>query len=230
MRGLTEASDSSATTPVPSPRRSCWIYGCLGFVLFSLAIVFCGGGFGYWYLSNQVEKFTASEPAPLPKVEYSPEKIKELEVEIHEFQKAVESEEVKADDLILSADDLNALISRDTRAKDKVHLRIEDGVVIADVSVPTDQIPGGKGRYLNANVRLQISLEEGALVVKVASAEVKGEPIPQTIIESLAGENLAKDLANDETASNWLGRFESLTIEENQIRLTPKAGPLESLN
>nr|WRX36748.1 hypothetical protein [uncultured bacterium] len=57
-----------------------------------------------------------------------------------------------AQQVVLSADDINALISKNEVFKGKVYITLADGDATAEVRVPVDGIPGVKGRFLNASL------------------------------------------------------------------------------
>ncbi|WP_146402232.1 hypothetical protein [Planctomycetes bacterium CA13] len=219
----TNSPETLGPPPVENSSKGCCLYGCLGVVLFCIGTVVCGGVGTFWFLSSQVEKYTANKPSKLPTVVYAPEEITKLETEIESFTESIENEAPTPKSLVLSADDINALISRNKDLRGKVHVEIADGNISGDVSVPTDAIPGGKGRFFNAKASFDVSFENGVLIVTLAAATVQDKPVPNHIIEAMSEENLAKDLYNDPKAAKWISRFESLRIEEDKIILTPHA-------
>jgi len=54
-------------------------------------------------------------------------------------------------ELILTAEQINALIQSNETFADRAYVEIEDGRIQAKVTIPTDQIPGGAGRHFNAD-------------------------------------------------------------------------------
>jgi hypothetical protein len=124
--------------------------------------------------------------------------------------------------LVLTADELNALISRKNELRGKVHLAIQEGKISGEVSIPTDFFPGAKDRYFNASATFNVSLDNGVLIVTLADAAVKGKKVPQNIIEGIGKENLAKDVYKDAEVAETLRRFSSLTIEKDKVILTPR--------
>ncbi|QDT06380.1 hypothetical protein K227x_47890 [Rubripirellula lacrimiformis] len=127
-------------------------------------------------------------------------------------------------ELVLTADDINALIAKEKQLRGKLLVRIEDGKITGDISVPTDSfIPGSKGRYFNGSGTFDVSLDEGVLMVRLVSAEVKGEPLPDTFMEAMKSENLAKEIYKDEKGAKAIRRFESIQVEGDKIiaRLKP---------
>lgn len=199
----------------------CCVYGCL-ITFLLVAFVVVGGGFaGYWWLQGQVNRFTADAPADLPIVELSDDELAEIQARIDNFKETIEADETP-DDLVLTAEEINALISKDEDLRGKVYVAIADGEVTGDVSIPTDFLPGGQGRYFNASATFDVSLENGVLIVTLTDAEVKGEKIPQQFIDGMGKENLAKDAYKDPEVAATLRRIESISIEGDKIVLKPR--------
>jgi hypothetical protein len=216
-----EYQPAPETVPQPQPprkSRGC-LYGCL-FVLFSgIALLVCAGVGGYWWVSTQVQKYTSATPAELPSVELPAEQMSGLESRVNAFSDAIESGEAPPEDLVLTADEINALIGKQEQLRGKVFVRIKDGQVSGDLSIPTDPIPGGKGRYFNGSASFNVSMEEGVLIVTLADAEVNGERVPPQAIEALSKENLAREAYKDAKTAEVLRRFESISVEDDKIIL-----------
>lgn len=214
-----------------------------------------GIGFGgYWLLTSQVTKYTDTQAAEIPVVEYEQEEIEALEARIESFTNQVkgkdadgESDEnipangddhtaemgevkenennqplpevVPVKELSLSAEEINALIASEEQLRGRVFVRIEDGRVFGQVSIPTDMVPGGKGRFFNADGEFDVSMEDGILVVKLTDASVKGQQIPASVMEGFASENLAKDAYKDAKNAEMLRKFEKIEVVEDKIVL-----------
>jgi hypothetical protein len=187
-----------------------------------LLLLTVGGGFaGYWWLQGQVNKWTSDTPADLPIVEYSEEEIQEIKDRVETFQETVDEGDTP-EQLVLTAEEINALISEEEDFKGRVYVRLEDGKISGDVSIPTDFLPGGEGRYFNASATFNASLDNGVLIVTLVDAEVKGERVPAPFIEGMSQENLAKDVYKDPEVAQTLRRFESMRIEDDKIILIPR--------
>ena len=255
-------SPNHSSAPPPSKSRlGCWFWGCLGTLVFGL-IAMIGIGFGgYWFLTNQVAKYTDTQPAEIPVVEYEEEELQALEARIESFTNQVKGEDaddesaedgdgsvpsensdppaevdVASDDedsqsapdvapikeLSLSADELNALIAKEEQLRGRVFVRIEEGRVFGQVSIPTDMVPGGNGRFFNADGEFDVSMEDGILVVKLTDASVKGQQIPTSVMEGFASENLARDAYKDAKNAEMLRKFESIEVVDDKIVLKLK--------
>lgn len=195
--------------------------------LFMVLVVVGGGLSGYWWIKGQVTRYTADAPANLPTVDLPEEELAEIRGRVDDFREKIEAGETP-EDLVLTADEINALITKNDDMKGKVYVSIKDGEVSGDVSIPVDSLPGGKGRFFNASATFDVSLENGVLIVTLADAEVKGERIPQQIIDGMSEQNLAKDVYKDPEVAATLRRIESVSIEDDQIILKPRVVPSQA--
>jgi hypothetical protein len=121
-------------------------------------------------------------------------------------------------ELVLTAEEINALISEEEAFRNRVFIRIEEGEITGEISVPTEKfLPGSKGRFLNASATFEVTLEDGVLIVTMNKADVKGEQIPEAIMQEIRKENLAKDLYKDPKNARMIARFKSITVEDDKI-------------
>ena len=125
-------------------------------------------------------------------------------------------------ELALTADEINALIAAQNELKGRVFVRIEDGRVFGTVSIPTDMVPGGSGRFFNADAEFDVSMEDGILVVRLVDASVKGERIPDAILDGFSEENLAQDAYKNAENAEMLRKFESIQVRDDSIILKLK--------
>jgi hypothetical protein len=226
--------DAELTTAKPPAESrsagSCCLFGCL-FAMLLMAVLTVGGGFvAYRFYQGQLAKYTSASPAVLPTVEFSEEELADIEARIKTFKTSVEEGE-SPEDLVLTAEEINALIAKDEDLRGRVYITIEDGQVSGDVSIPIGGLPGGKGRYFNASAAFDVSLEGGVLIVTLDDAKVKDNPVPREIIDSISRENLAKEIYKNPEVAEMLSRFDSLIIEDDKIilkpRIKPKTAPVE---
>lgn len=208
--------------PAPKSSGGCCLWGCLLMVLLVVFVVVGGGVGTYWWVQAQVTKYTSEAPADLPVVELPEGELAEVQGRVDNFTETIEAGETP-DDLVLTADELNALITKDEKLRGKVYVTIEDGVVAGEVSLPADAFPGGKGRFFNASATFNVSLENGVLIVTLADATFKGEKLPPQFMEAMGKENLAKEMYKDPEMAKTLGRIESISIEHDKIVLKPRA-------
>ncbi len=175
---------------------------------------------GFRLVRGQVEMYTSDQPVEIPVVSSTPEETAAVWKRIDDFKAALE----KGDDqppLVLTADDINVLISSEKELAGRLFVKIEEGEITGEASFPADAIPFGKGRYFNGSVSLKASLQDGIVVVALDQATVNGKPVPEEAMNGMRNQNLAKDAFNDPKAAEFLRKFESLTIQNDSIILIP---------
>jgi hypothetical protein len=206
--------------------RGCFFYGCVfAGALSLLAIVALGvtAFLGYRLVNKLVMEWTATAPVELPKVQISEDERRSVRERVEAFHKAVNAG-TATEPLVLSGDDLNALIEENPTFKDTIYTRIEGDKLKAQVSIPLDRFKIGmvRGRYLNGEAELKASLSNGVLVVNLDTLEVNGKRPPESFLRSLRQQNLAKDAYNNPENAEMLSRFESMAIKDGKIILTPR--------
>jgi hypothetical protein len=210
----------------PEPRKGfpwgCLIGGCLSILLLAIIAVGVAVYFAFNFYNTQIEKYTSATPAAIPMVEFTEEKIADVEKRVDSFKKSLEPG-AQPEELVLTADDINALISKQEELKGHAYITIHDGEITGEISYPTDGIMGAKGRYFNGEVTLSASMEDGVLIVKLEDAKVNGESLPEPFLDGLRNQNLAKDVYKDPENAELLRKFERLTIEDDRIILKPRA-------
>ena len=198
----------------------CLLGGCLGIMLLG-ALAVGGVMFGaYRFVSGQVAKYTSDHAVELPSVNITDDEVKAIEAKLEDFKTQFESGDAPQE-LVITIDEINALIAGNSDLKGHVYVKIVDGNLHADVSVPLDDlpIPGAKGRYFNGSVTLHVEMENGVLIAQVVDAEANGQPVPASVLEGMKDENLAKGMYDDPDTAKALSRCESLEIQADRIVL-----------
>lgn len=216
--------DMRAANQTGGSGKGC-LWGCLIVAGLGISLVVCAGLGGYWFVSSTIAKYTADAPVELPTVEYDEAQMRELENRMETFQKGLQSGEPPAEDLVLTAEEINALIATNKDFRGRVFVEIVDGQVKGDVSFPLSDIPGGQGRYFNGSATFDVSMEDGVLIVTAEQAEVNGSPVPPSIMEGIRQENLAKDLYKDAENAKFMRQFEDIRIEDGKVILRVKRDP-----
>ncbi|QDV87093.1 hypothetical protein [Planctomycetes bacterium TBK1r] len=200
------------------------LWGCLIAGGLFIGSILCAGFGGYWLISSQIAKYTSDTPVDLPTVEYSEEELAKLDARVESFREKLDAGETPEEDLVLTADDINALISKNEDLKGKVYVKIENNQVEGDVSIPLDKLPMGKGRYFNGSATFDVSMDGGVLIVTVDQAELNGEPVPEEFMQAMRQENLAKDVYKDPENAKFMSRFEDIRVEDDKFILRVKRG------
>lgn len=215
--------ESIDQTPA-TKRRGCLFYGCLGLVVLALV----GGIAAYWAVNKVmtfVNDYTDDLPSELPVVEFAEAEAQALRDRVEQFGDVLEAGGDPPSPLELSADDINALVDSDPDWAQigQVHVSIgPDDQLRGEVSIPLDDF-GFEGRYFNGSVTLDVSLENGILIVRPSAAEVKGQPLPDEFIEALRTENMAKRAYEDPKIAAILQKLERIEVRDGKLVITPDA-------
>ena len=221
-----------STTPPPPPKRS-GIGKILGIgCVVVLALMIVGGFLAYGLVKTLVvgfvNQYTDAQPRTLPQLAISETQARAICERVNVFQAALQAGQA-TDPLVLTGDDINALIQYHpawNKMAGKAHVTIEDNKIKGEVSFPLDIItPKAKGRFLNGTGVFTIQLLDGRLLVFLDALEVKGQPVPEEFMKPFRAENLAKDANADEKNSAIIAKFESITVQNGQIRIVPKKTP-----
>jgi hypothetical protein len=222
--------------PIPikeTKGRGCFFYGCLTSIVLVLVAalgVFFGIRYGLNKLNALIAEYTDTQPLALPKVEISDAERAALDTRLATFYQALEARTATAP-LTLTANEINALIASNPSLrpwKDKLYVTLDGDQIKAQVSLPlTDmaRVPGFsalKGRYLNGEARLHGALEDGKLMVRMQSLEIKGRSLPAQLMTQLQKENLADQAHRDPKNADVLGKLESIEVKDGQFIIKAK--------
>lgn len=209
--------------PAAKPRHGCLYYGCLTLIVIAVLIVI-GVFLALRGLYKKVESYTAEAPTPMPAVKMPEDEREALRTRVAAFRKALEAQE-PTEPLVLTSDDLNALIDDNPNFRGHAHVDIVGDEIKGQISLPLEKF-GFKGRYLNGSGTFRVSLENGVLIVTLDSMEVKGQPVPESFMANMRKENLAKDAYKDPDHAAMLRKFQSVEVKDGKVII--KARPKES--
>lgn len=129
----------------------------------------------------------------------------------------------KPPELRLTATDLNTLVTRHPELKDKLFVRIENGIVSGDFSLPLDDwLPGGQGRFFNGSGSFDVRLQDDVLEVNLVDAKVGDQPIPAPLLSEIRKKNLAIEFQKDPRVRKALKAYQSIAVEGDRLVLTLK--------
>jgi hypothetical protein len=215
----------------PPRERGCFFYGCIiASVLALLVAILIGIAVfvGYRWLNQVVNDYTSTTAEQLPTVKMPAEERQSLKDRVEAFRKAVK-EGTTTEPLVLSGDDLNALIDENAELKGTVYVKVEGDQVKGQVSFPLDKLqvplPMLKGRYLNGQADFRASLFDGELIVHLEALEVNGKKVPDQIMTDIRKQNMAKDASKNPDLAETLRKIESLEIKDGKIILTARGKP-----
>jgi len=125
--------------------------------------------------------------------------------------------------LVLSEDEINALLIKDPKSKEaltgKLHISLGKDTIKAQISFPLEKsgVPFTRGRYLNGEVALKASLENGVLIATIDSIVLNDKPFPEALMSELRSENVAKKIYERPKNAEALRKFESIRIKDGEI-------------
>jgi hypothetical protein len=212
----------------PPRQRGCLFYGCIiAGILALLLVIAVGVGFFFVYrfFEGLVEQYTATAPRELPKVEMPAEQRRTLRERVDAFRAATK-EGRPTEPLVLSSEDLNALIEENPDLKGRVYVTIDQDKLKGQVSIPLDRFPSfglTRGRYLNGEGELKVSLQDGILIVTLESLLVNGKTLPAELMNRFRTQNLARDAYKDEKTAEEVRKFESIEIKDGKLIIKARA-------
>ncbi len=218
------------TSSPPAPtgkKRGCLFFGCMTAVVLAL-VAGVGTYFFVEWVSGLIEQYTGDEPLELPVADIAADDLEELRNRWDRFKREVQEDEA-VEPLELTAEEINALIQNDPEWKNlkgRLYVEIDErDRVRGQVSIPLGDLESEPfdGRYLNGSATFEVSMESGVLVVTLTSVEVKGEPLPEAVLEGFLDQNLAGDLYDDAETAKLLRRLDKVEVKDGKIRITPRA-------
>ncbi len=214
--------------PEPAEKkRGCFFYGCMAVVVLAL-VAGVGIYFFVQWVSGLIEQYTSDEPLELPVADIPAADLDELQNRWERFKREVEENEA-VEPLELTAEEINALIQNDPeweKLKGRLYVDIDERDQVRGlVSIPLGDIGPERlnGRFLNGSATFEVSMESGVLVVTLTSVEVKGEPLPEAVLEAFLDKNLAGDLYDDVETAKLLRRLDKVEVKDGKVRITPRA-------
>ncbi len=222
----------------PKQGKSCWFYGCIVAAvagLLGLGVMLFSGWWLFKKADAMVAEYTSETGEKLPTVVYTDTEIEELEDRIDSFSESLTNQE-PALRLELTDDDINALVAARGEFPDgqpPVHIQIEGDEVRAQLSVPLDIIAEKtglelvRGRFLNGEGAMKISIVNGRIEAYLQDLEVNGKQVPEDLMKQVRKENMARDTRLSPKEREALERFERIEIKDGKLIIVPKQAKKE---
>jgi hypothetical protein len=211
----------------PRHQHGCFFYGCIIASILSLLLLIAVGVaafFIYRLVEGVVDNYTATTPNELPKVDLPAEQRRTLRERVDAFDAAIK-EGRPTEPLVLTSEELNALIDEKSDLKGKIYVSIEKDRLKGQISFPLSEILNTgmtRGRYLNGEATLKASLEDGVLIVTIDSLQVNGMEPPPEVMNSVRSQNLAKGVYKDARNAEEIRNLESIQIKDGKLFITAR--------
>ncbi|HEY2155686.1 MAG TPA: hypothetical protein VGH33_08650 [Isosphaeraceae bacterium] len=179
-----------------------------------------GAYLAYRSLLAGIEKYGATNPEPLPAVNLSPGNQKKLHARMAAFVTALETHRASSP-LVLTADEINALIAVAPGLGGKVWVEIESNQVRARFCLPLEDLgfPQLRGSFLNGTSVLTLSIVEGGLVVSPEAIDVRSGRLPEAVMARLRKANLARLAFRDPRVARSLRRLGGIEVRQGTVEI-----------
>lgn len=219
------------TMAAPPERKGpgCLFWGCLiSGILFvvTLILIIALVFFARGKLIGLIEEYTDPEPVELPEIQLAEDQRQEVIARWETFEQAMD--QGRKDELSLDSDEFNLITQHVvSEAEGRVHFTIEGDKLRGQVSLPVEDV-GQKllgttkldGRYFNASGTFDVFLRNGVLVLQIQEAEVKGEPVPDEVMDQVRGQNLAESMTDNPEQRELFSKFERIEVKDGRIIFT----------
>jgi hypothetical protein len=212
-------------TPPKPKGRGCFFYGCIS----SLVLVLVGALTLYlgarYMIKKTVASYTDTAPVQLPDLAITQAEIDAAQNRWTAFFDAVKTDK-QLPPLVFTARDLNVLAATTgTNAlQGRMVVSIDGDQIKAQASLPLGKVNAGlHGRYLNGTLTLKIALEDGTLVVRPETIEVKDKPVPKWLMTKLRQQNWAQGFMNDMNAAQVIQNLEGIAVTNGMLVIKAKA-------
>jgi len=179
------------------------------------------------YVRAKVIFYTGTVATALPQVSMPAADSDAVMKRIETFRSDLEQSK-ETPELVLSADDINAFIAAKSTAdkpfKDMLHVSLEGDKLGGQVSLPLDKtkLPLPSGRHLNGTGTLNVSMENGVLLITADTVTLNGKPLPDRLMAALRNENMARDAYRRPKTAEMLRKIESIKIKDGRIAIKPR--------
>lgn len=207
-------------------RHGCLFYGCIVSCI-AVLVLAVGGFFTIRYaIKSVITQFTDAAPQKLPKPQLSPAELQIAKERIAAFRDGLKAGRTGTI-LELKGEEINALFAGGPASlplQDWVYANVEGDQIKGQISLPLDRLrmPLVKGRYLNGTAVFKVSLANGILDVRADSIEVKGKPLPKSLMSAFRKRNLAEHTARDAQAAEVLQKLQSIEVKDGTITIKGK--------
>lgn len=150
------------------------------------------------------------------------------EEKLSHFMTALKAEENDEKVFEFTGQEINVMLRSNEAAAalgESVHVTIENGVVTGEVSLDIGQLiplPFLQGRFANGEATFSISSRDERLFVFVEDFRVKGEQVPEEVLQKFRQTNLAEDAMSDPDFRAFMQNVDAVDVVGDKLVVTLK--------
>ena len=205
-------------------------WGCSVLGLFAVGILLLvlwpAGYFGVRLARRQISQFTETQPVRIPAATLSADQTAAVAQRVDSFRSALR-EGRTAEPLVLSAQDINALIANypDLHPfRDHLFVTLGTNEMTAQFSFPAEQLglEHMRGRYINGEGKVILIVHDGSVIITLDPTTEKGVPVPETLRRAVRGFNLADGVSHDPAAAIEATKVQGVEIRDGTLIIKPR--------
>lgn len=198
-----------------------WLAIAAGVALLSVAII----GMALWHQYRKLQAATSDKPQTIAVAPPSADMARTAQDKVTRLTEAVRRN--TSDTFNFSGDELNALLATSPQLADvrgKTAFAIQGQQLSANVSLPLDALPGLQGRFLNAQVDVELTFKDGVLDLYLRNIRPTSGELPAALLSAVQSVNLGEQIRRNPEAAKALGAFTSIDIRDGQMVLVTRGG------
>jgi hypothetical protein len=196
-------------------KDGCLMRGCLlALIVFFMMLGFAG--WGAYTVYKHFYALTVDSGTPIPA--YAGSDYSEVKKRVEDFSASLQ--EGKGERLVLTADNLNALVAGDPQfaaARGRIYFEIKNNLITAQVSIPLDGVRGFAGRWFNGTMTFDLKLEEQQLSIVPRAIKTGDREAPPEVLLAVQRFRWSDSLYEEGQSSEILKRIKSIRIENNTL-------------
>jgi hypothetical protein len=129
-------------------------------------------------VQQRVDQFEAMPPAPAP----APSPIPTAQPAADETPTAVPATPAPERQLVLTADEINGLISANRKSRGHAYVSLSGNTAHVQVSISSDKVPGFPRGYLNGSFTITTNGPTPISALQVSKIQANGLPVPSGVL------------------------------------------------
>jgi hypothetical protein len=201
-------------------KKGCLFWGCLSIIIIGLIASLCLY-LTYKWAKNTAIEYTSATPIELTEIDYTAEESGNINKKIKSFIEGIKDGKSTLKEVFTDRE-INIFLdsSKDLKElKGKVKLNFVDNKIKGTVNIPLKGVPLVDGRYLAGDAEFKVTCDDGELFVSLKSLLLNGKEVPEDVLASFKGENLAKELYKNPKHAAILKRIQTIRMEDNKLTI-----------